>query len=105
MIYITVEDFLQKTATLPRLDRCQEKQLALQKDHQALVNGYLHFVAGAVKRAPANIRNLRTVYACIKTLEDCVERFDFQQDSEPFSHRLSWALRQCITRRIADPDT
>ena len=108
MLFISVEDFFRQAGAITPLDRGQEKELALamrksdQTARQALIFGYLPFVASAIRKAPKNIQTLHTVYACIETLEKCVDRFDFQQDSERFTHHLSWGLRQCITRCIAD---
>lgn len=108
MLYISMEDFWAQADAIKPLSREQEKDLAQrmaagdETARDALVRGYLPFVAAKIRRAPSKIHTLRAVYECIATLEKCVNRFNFQQDSEPFIHHLSWALRQCITRCIAD---
>ena len=108
MIYLSVEDFLNRVREIPRLSREEEKKLARRMadgDREArelLVRGYLHMAAAHVRRAPENIQTLRTVYACIGEVEKGVDSFHFQQDQEKFSHHLSWRLRQCITRCIAE---
>lgn len=108
MLFISVEDFLTQASTMPRLSRDEEKALAQrmangdQAARETLVRSYLPMVAGRIRQAPQNIRTLRTVYACIAALEKSVDRFDFQQGSEAFVHHLGWALRQCITRCLAD---
>ena len=108
MIFISVEDFLTKANTIPRLNRSEERALAIRMidgDDEAkkkLIYSYLPSVAFHVRRAPENIRTLNTVYACIDALEKAIDRFDFLQDSETFAHHLSWCLRQCITKCIAN---
>ena len=93
---------------MPRLSREQEKQCAFgmaQGDldaRQRLICSYLPQVADHIARAPKNIRTLNTVYSAIATLEQGVDSFNFQQDSERFSHHLSWRLRQCMTNCIAE---
>lgn len=108
MLFISVEDFLSQAKAMPRLSRDEEKALAAQMAagdaaaRDALIRSYLPLIAGHIQRAPQNIQTLRTVYAYIAELEKGVDRFNFQQDREPFTHHLSWRLRQCITRCIAD---
>ena len=108
MIFISVEDFVTKASTVIRLNRAEEKSLALRMidgDEEAkekLIYRYLPSVAFHVRRAPENIRTLNTVYTCIDALEKAIDRFDFLQDSETFAHHLGWCLRQCITKCIAN---
>ena len=108
MLFINVEDFLTHASIIPRLSREEEKILATKMAagdsaaREALVQGYLYMVAAYVRRAPSQIRTLHTVYTCIASLEKAVDRFNFLQDGESFEHHLGWALRQCITRCIAD---
>ena len=108
MLFITVEDFLTQAAAIAPLTREEETALArrmAQGDtaaREALVRGYLPLVAAFVRRAPASVRTLDTVYAGIAALERAVDGFDFQQTGETFAHRLSWALRQTVTRQIAE---
>ena len=108
MLFISVEDFLTQVSAIPRLSRDEERSLAAKKAagdsaaKEAIVEGYLYQVAAYLRRAPQQIRTLHTLYACVAALEKAVDRFDFLQDSETFTHHLSWALRQCITRCIAE---
>lgn len=108
ILFFSVEDFLHRAAELPRLSREDEKFLAAAMtagDSAARatpVNSYLPMVAAYVRRTPQQIRTPHTVYACIAALEKAVDRFDFLQSGETFAHHLGWALRQCITRCIAD---
>ena len=70
-----------------------------------LVESYLPYVASTLKRLPAKHQTLELIYRCYASLEKAVDRFDFLQDSEPFSHRLNWWMRQTITAYLADRDT
>ena len=106
MLFVSTEDFFARAKEMPRITREEERQLARQmgQDPAArdrLICSYIPSVAGCICRAPENVQNLQTVYACLDTLEKGVDSFDFQQDHESFSHHLSWRLRQCITRCIA----
>ena len=108
MLFISVEDFLNQVRTLPRLDREQEKVLAQQMAdgdpaaREALIRGNMYLAAAYFRRAPQDIRTLSTVYACVAALEKGVDSFHFLQDGETFAHHMSWRLRQCITRCIAN---
>ena len=108
MIYISAEDFFRQVKTLPRLTREEERECALrmaQGDIDArrrLIEGYLPQVAAQIRRSTPSIQTLHTVYAAIATLEQGVDTFNFLQDSETFTHHLSWRMRQCLTRCIAD---
>jgi len=108
MLFLSVEDFLTQTGTIPRLSRDEEKALAARmasgdrSAREVLVRSYLPQAAGFVRRAPRMIRSLRTVYACIATVETCVDRFPFLQSSEPFAHHLARSLRHCLTECLAN---
>ena len=108
MLFISLEDFFNQASAIPRLTREEEKLLAQrmaegdEAARETLVRSHFPYVAAVIRRAPGEIRTLRTVYACISEVEKGVNSFNFLQDSEPFIHHLSWRLRQCITRCIAD---
>ena len=107
MLFISAEDFLIQAKELPSITQEEERLLAQQMAQdptarERLIRGYLPFVASYIRRAPKHVQTLRTVYACLETLEKGVDSFHFQQDQEKFSHHLSWRLRQCITRCIAE---
>lgn len=107
MLYISVPDFLAKTAGLPRLSREEEllqAEAMARGDPDArrcLIESYLPMVAGHLRRCKESWRTLSLLYFCLYALEKAVDSFNFMQDSEPFSHRLSWHLRQATTRYIA----
>ena len=107
MLFISAEDFFARAKEMSPLTQEEEQLLSRQMGQdpaarERLIRGYLPYVAGCIRRAPQNVQTLRTVYACLDTLEKGVDSFDFQQDQEKFSHHLSRRLRQCITRCIAD---
>ncbi len=108
MLFISAEDFLAKAGVVQRLSRDEERTLAQrmaggdQTAREELVRGQFPLVASLIRRAPREIRDLRTVYACIAVVEKGVDRFDFFQDAEPFARYLGRGLRQCITRCIAE---
>lgn len=107
MAYTSVEDFFEKAAAFKRLSREAERSLGAAVGNgdlaakEQLVQSYIPMVAGHIQRFKPPLQSLRLVYACLQALEKAVESFDFTQDSEPFSHRLSWWLRQTTTEHIA----
>lgn len=106
MLFISVEDFFERAKGATRLTREEEKQCAQAMAESAearrrLIYSYLPQVAARIKHAPQKIQTLQTVYTCLDALEKGVDSFNFLQDNEKFSHRLSHILRQCITRCIA----
>lgn len=108
MFFISADDFFTKAGSLTRPTREEEKALARkmavgdQAAREALIRGYLPYVAAYIRRSPRSLHTLNTVYTCISALEKAVDQFDFLQDREPFSHQLSRWLRQCITKCIAN---
>ena len=107
MLFISAEDFFAQASKAPRLTREEERQLAREMGQNAaarerLIKSYYPMVASHIRRAPRELHTLRTVYVCLKSLEEGVDHFNFLQDSETFTHHLSWRMRQCITRCIAD---
>ena len=108
MLYISVEDFCEKSSNCTRLSRQEEIECAKQmKDGDAsarerLIESYLPMVVATVKRAPASMQTLGFVYYGLKELEKAVDSFNFLQESETFTHRLSWHMRQMTTRYIAE---
>ena len=108
MLFITVDDFFQKVHSTTRLSRNDEKNYALKmkegdaEARQAIVNSYLPMVASYIRRSPKELQTLETIYSCVRSLEKGVDSFNFLQESETFTHHLSWHLRQCITRCLVD---
>ena len=114
MVYVSVEDFFQKTAGLPTLTREEARALAMRPGDAAarsrLIAGYLPMVANHIRRCEKNLQTLALVYDCLQALalvydclqalEQAVDSFDFLQNSETFAHRLSWHLRQATVRSI-----
>ena len=107
MLFITVEDFFAQADKNSPLTREEERRLANEMAEntaarEQLIRGYLPMVAGFIRRAPQKLHTLKTVYACVDTLEKGIDSFDFMQESESFSHHLSWRLRQCLTKGLAE---
>ncbi len=108
MLFINAEDFFSRAAKYTRMTREEEKCCArnmAQGDTDArkkLIQSYYPQVAAQVRKAPKELQTLQTVYCCIASLEKGVDNFDFQQNGETFAHHLSWRLRQCIVRCIAE---
>lgn len=107
MLFLSAADFFEQAAKLPHLTREDEKRLAQQfledpNTREQLIRSYYPMVAGKIRRMPQQLQTLKTVYACLDTLEKGVDRFNFSQSQELFSHHLSWRLRQCCTRCIAE---
>lgn len=107
MLFISVDDFFKKTAALRPITREQERAYAVQMKNgdadarQAIITGYLPYVAASVRHLEPGMQTFTVVMACCAALEKAVDSFNFLQDSERFSHRLSWWMRQTITRCIA----
>ena len=108
MAYITVEDFLRKAATCSRLSRQDEREAAAAMAmgdagaRDRLLQSYLPMVAGHIKGCKPHLQSLELVYACLQALETAVDSFNFLQESETFTHRLSWWLRQTTVEYIAN---
>lgn len=108
MLYISADDFFEKTRRISPLSREEERVLAEKMkagDSQArerLIAGYLPHVAGHIRQLPEQYHTLALVMRSCRALEKAVDSFDFLQDSETFSHRLSWWLRQTTVAYIAE---
>ena len=108
MLFVSFEDFVNKAKEIPLIGR--EEDVAYAKNMSAgvldardhIIRGYLPYVAAHVRRLRKEYQSLELVLRCCVALEKAVDQFDFLQDSESFAHRLSWWLRQTVTRYIAD---
>lgn len=102
MLYISVDDFYKKVSSCEALSRQEEIECAkLMKKGDAaararIIQNYLPMAAGHIKHVNPNKQTLGLVLCCVREVEKAVDSFDFLQDSEPFSHRLSWQLRQAV---------
>jgi DNA-directed RNA polymerase sigma subunit (sigma70/sigma32) len=108
MLIKSVDDFFEKTAGISRLSREEEKKYAIlmqANDNDArekIVESYLILVASRIRRLSPDMQTFELIYRCISVLEKAVDEFDFLQDSESFSHRLSILLQQSIVKYFAD---
>lgn len=107
MIFISIEDFYEKVSSCYVMTRQEEIEAAKKMKNgdtdarEKLIQSYLPMVAGHIKRTKPHLQNLGLVLYCVHALEKAVDSFDFLQESELFSHRLSWWLRQATTEYIA----
>ena len=108
MLFVSFDDFLNQVSAIVPLTREEAKNLGIQmaagepSAREQLIRGHLPYVAAFIRRGPQGIQTLHTVYACIDCLERRVDRFDFSREQPRFIDDLSKALRQCLTRCIAE---
>ncbi|MBQ8447673.1 MAG: hypothetical protein IJX27_01925 [Clostridia bacterium] len=108
MLFTGKEDFYAQAAACEKLTREREKEYArLMREGDAdarekIIKSYLPTVAAFIKRLGPEMQKLELIYRLLAALEKNVDGFDFLQESEPFSHRLAFALRQAVTRYIAE---
>ena len=106
MIFVSVEDFYEKASSFSAMDReaeiaCARKMRDGDPDaREQLIKSYLPAVAWQVKRQKPHMQTLGLVLYCVQALEKAVDSFDFFQESETFSHRLSWYMRQAVIKYI-----
>lgn len=108
MLFISSADFFKKVKGRKPLSRAEEREYAIKMKQgdpaarQQLIESFLPQVAGCVRHLPAQYQTLELLLRCCTALERAVGQFDFLQDGESFSHRLSWCMRQTIVGYIAD---
>lgn len=106
MVFISIDDFFEKSCLCNVLTRQEEIECAKAMKNgdldarEKLVQSYLPTVAAHIKRAKPHLQTLGLVLYCMNALEKAVDSFDFSQESETFNHRLSWALRQTVVSYI-----
>jgi len=106
MIYTSITDFYEKANSFSRMSRQDEIECAVRmkngdaKAREMIINSYLPVVAAHVRRVSPKLQTLGLVLYCQQALEKAVDTFDFVQNSETFTHRLSWWLRQATTKYI-----
>lgn len=106
MVYVSIEDFYEKAGFCKVLARQEELEWAKKMKtgdpvaREKLIESYMPMVAGHIKHAKPHLQTLGLVLYCVQALEKAVDSFDFTQNSEPFSHRLSWWLRQAVAEYI-----
>ena len=108
MIFINIEDFYAKAAACSVMTREEEVECAKKMQagdteaREQLMQSYMPMVAAHIRHTRTELQQLGLVVYCMKALEKAVDSFNFLQDRETFSHRLSWWLRQATTNYIAD---
>lgn len=104
---ITMEQFYALAEACERLTRQEEIECAQKMkdgDHDAkakLIASYIPMVEGHIKHMKPQFQTVELVSDCMNALEKAVDSFNFLQESETFTHRLSWWLRETSTRYIA----
>lgn len=108
MIYISVNDFLEKARSCSAMGRQEEIECARRMKNgdtlarERLIRSYLPMVASYIARIPPHLQSLELILYCQQALEKATDTFNFFQNSEPFSHRLSWHLRNATAKYIAN---
>lgn len=108
MVYMSIEDFFEKAEKCQVLTRQEELDAAQHMKEgnpdarERLMESYLPMTAQHIKRAKAELQTLGLAIYCVNALEKAVDSFDFFQESETFTHRLSWHLRNATAKYIAD---
>ena len=106
MICCSIEDFYKKAADCRHMTRQAEVVCAKKmKDgdteaRERLIESYIPMVASHIKRMKQEQQTLGLALYCMQALEKAVDSFDFLQESETFTHRLSWWLRQATVDYI-----
>ena len=105
MIFYSIEDFYEKAGKCGRMTRQEEITCAEKMKNgdaaarERMIESYIPMVADHIKRGNKP-QTLGLVLYCVHALERAVDSFDFFQESETFTHRLSWWLRQTTVEYI-----
>ena len=108
MVFTSPEDFYDKVSCFEKITREEEREIAARMrmgDTEAFLrikNNYLIYVAAYIRRLPGELATVALIYKCICELDKEIERFDFLNDGESFSHRLGTVLRRTVTAHIAE---
>ncbi len=108
MLFTCTEDFYAKAAACEKLSRVSEKTYARMMAEgdgaarEKIIISYLPSVAAFIKRKARGAQTPELIYRLVASLENLVDSFDFQQESEPFSHRLTLIMQKTFVEYIAD---
>lgn len=108
MLYIHSDDFFEKASLFHVVTRENELRYAAQmkqgntEAREMLLHSFLPYLAACLKRFSPEDVTLELVYRYQQALEQAVDSFDFLQNSEPFSHRLNWYLKNAATKYFAE---
>ena len=106
MVFTGIDDFYAKASACAALSRQEEFACAkAMKDGDAaarerLIESYIPMVAGHMKHMKPHLQTMGLALYCMDALEKAVDSFDFLQENEEFSHRLSWWLRDASAKYI-----
>ncbi len=100
--------FLNQISRLPILTREKELSCAVRMDagdptaRDELILGYLPFMAAPIRRLNLWLQTPELLMQCYNALQKTVNKFNFHQNGEKFSHYLSRWIRQTITAYIVN---
>ncbi len=106
MVFISIEDFFNKTENLTRMTSEEEIEcIRLMEEGDAaarerFIENYLPFIASLVKQAKPHLQTLGLVIYYIEALEKAIDSFDFSRGNEAFMHHLNRYFRQALTKYI-----
>ena len=106
MIFCSIEDFYEKAEACRRLTRMEEISFTQKLKagdtvaRERLIESYIPMVVSHIKRMKQEQQTVGLALYCMQALEKAVGSFDFLQESETFTHRLSWWLRQATVDYI-----
>lgn len=106
MIFSSIDDFYRKADSCSRMSRQEEIECAKAMKagdtaaRKRMIQSYVPIVKGHIKHMQPHMQTFGLVLYCMQALEKAVDDFNFQQDSETFSHRLSWWLREATAQYI-----
>ena len=106
MIFISIEDFFNKTKDLPRLTKEEELECVHKmndgdlQSRERLIENYLPLIASLTKRAKPQYQTLGLVMYYIEALEKAVDSFNFFSEGETFTHYLNRYLREAFVKYI-----
>lgn len=106
MLYSNIDEFYTKASTCIHMNRQEEIECARKMKNgdliarEKLIESYTPMVAGHIRHMKSHLQTFGLVVYCMQALEKAVDSFDFLQESETFSHRLSWWLRDATAQYI-----
>ena len=107
MLFLHANDFFEKVERIRMITREEEliyAEMMAAGDpagRERLIEGYLPYVAAHIRHSNTK-PSLELIMRCYAALEKAVDRFDFLQNSERFTHHLNWALRQAVVSYLAE---
>lgn len=107
MIFISIEDFFDKTKNLTRMTSEEETECVClikggnTQARERLIESYLPLIASHIKRAKPHLQTLGLVMYYMEALEKAIDSFDFSRGNKAFINYLNRYLRDALVRYIA----